>query len=1286
MPLVKNNFLKGKMNKDVDPRLVGEGEYLDARNVSILNSTTGNSGSVENVHGNVELSDFGLTDRHLEIIGVFVDEANDRIFAFVTNYSDSSVDKLSNFAPIKSKHYICVYDLKNNTNSILVGGNFLNFSKTHEILSVNLLEDFLFFTDNRNQPRKINAKKALIAPFGSINPYYTREENISVAKYYPWKPIDLYRNSLTGELSIYDSELVGAITQNVDDATNGSLAISIPDAGGVSRTGVGVGAEAVIVVESNEVVSIKINVSGSGFEVGDTVTVSSSGLGSTDDLIFQIRECDIKKESTLKDTKFEFLPSTVRTTVKSTVSGSLTYTINEPTAPTDVNKMYGCKVIAKDTEGNYVIEHEQNVTVVSVSAAIVTLSEQVDLNAGDVVIMGANPYYIADNKSDDVLTEQFVRFSYRYIYEDNEASLIAPFTQHAFIPKQDGHFLGVDPATDGSLEEKEIDKDEQESISSTIVSFFENKVTEAGLVISAPEGIDGFKNLGKELKVKSIEILYKSSKDQSIKVIDSLSVDDFVGVDENKYEYVYKSEKPIRALPQKDVTRVYDTVPIRAKAQEVIGNRVIYGNILVKSTSPSELNYSISVGDKPSQSSDYGTLSKIEYQSSTVKQNRTYQVGIVLVDKFGRQSDVILSKNSSVFNKFKSPNDALVSEKDIYAGDSLKIALNDVIPESYSKPGYVGLYSEESPLGWYSYKIVVKQQEQSYYNLYVPTLLNGYPHAANDHENHEPHSDLAHITLFGDNINKAPRDLNKISGQDKVFSSSVELVSRVDNNIYDNTAHTSFQNSSNRTYDEITLIGERNEIGLAKTESGKVYASSPFFGIPGVPKAGEDINDSRGSNPLIGRMSTNSILGTSGGHGLTSLYNGDEDEISFERLRLNILETKPLESALDIFWETTTAGLISELNEDVSNSAPEGAVAVSVQSLGFRLTEASNVDDIVSAYFSPLDASRNPIIGDDVQMSIISVKGGGGSGSDFTDAFEIVKEPNNKFRLKNKIKWVYVDGSDINYRFKFTFLVSNTIDAELYTSRVSTSEPNTLLNLSPFIPGETTNEMNELKFIQNDNKQVLVRTSFDEIQGEFVADFSSYHSYFTTFDGTKRKKRPSFNKIYFDLDRDYSKYDIPLRIGKIQVSNGSTKDWPFNGSEINIKATKVEFYHSKLNRWREWEESYGGGVPDPSSLIKIEKYTNEVNNNLRYDVYGVFSAIKLCALDTFNSDQWKGTRSFRILNQSEDVIRHINMPTIQKDTSYRVTFRVSDANYNGASRDYIFYFIMRPAAFYIPRL
>jgi len=1245
MPLVKNNFLKGKMNKDVDPRLVGEGEYLDARNVSILNSTTGNSGSVENVHGNVELSDFGLTDRHLEIIGKYADEANDRIFAFVTNYSDSSVDKLSNFAPVKSKHYICVYDLKNNTNSILVGGNFLNFSKTHEILSVNLLEDFLFFTDNRNQPRKINVKKALIAPFGSTNPYYTREENISVAKYYPWKPIDLYRNSLTGELSVYDSELVGAITQNVDDATNGSSTISIPDAGVVSRTGIGSGAEAVIVVESNKVVSIKVNISGSGFEVGDTVTVSGAGLGSISgsDLIFQIRECDIKKESTLKDTKSELLPYSIDTTVKLDVSGSTTYAINETPVPSDIIKMYGCKVIAKDPEGNYRIDHEQNITIVSLSGGTVTLSEAVGLNAGDVVTIGVNPYYIADNKSDDVLTEQFVRFSYRYIYEDNEVSLMAPFTQHAFIPKQDGHFLGVDPAVDGSLEEKEIDKDEQESITSTIVSFFENKVTEAGLVISAPEGIDGFKNLGKEFKVKSVEILYKSSKDQSIKVIDSISIDEFVGINESKYEYVYKSEKPIRTLPQKDVTRVYDTVPIRAKAQEVIGNRVIYGNILVKSTSPSKLNYSISVGDKPSQSSDYGTLSKIEHQSSTVKQNRTYQVGIVLVDKFGRQSDVILSRNSSVFNKFKSPNDALVSENDIYSGDSLKLSLNEVIPESYSKPGYVGLYSEENPIGWYSYKVVVKQQEQSYYNLYVPTLLNGYPHSQSAHDD-DVHSDLAHITLFGDNINKAPRDLNKISGQDKVFSSSVELVSRVDNNIYTSGAHTSFQNSSNRTYDEITLIGERNEIGLARTQDGLDYEDSPFFGIPVAPEINDDINDSRGSNPLIGRMSTNSELGCHGGH-------EDTTSITFERLRLNVLETKPLESALDIFWETTTAGLISELNKNVSNSAPEGAVAVSVQSLGFRLTEASNVDDIISAYFSPLDFNRIPIINDDVEMSIVSVIGDSGSGSNFTDSFEIIKESNNKFRLKNKSYWVYDINSDTIHNFKFTFQVKNFIDGQEYVSVISTSEPNILTNKSPLLIQNSDGSYYGIEFFTQGGLEYI--KSSDTIENYVRADRDT----FTSSGG--------MSKIVMQFNASNGSIYNPSLLGKNRIVG------------LSPETISIEFYHDQRGVWRNLRKRPSSGYSkEDVPKSQLDKYCVVSNAQSNSGVlYNLSFGEEMVPLNVSKENEWE---DIVLENLGSNLLRSVYHPRKWVRTIFRVRVRIHDSQRFGQYKDCLFYFRINP--------
>jgi hypothetical protein len=35
MPELKNLFIKGKMNKDLDERLVPQGEYRDALNVSV---------------------------------------------------------------------------------------------------------------------------------------------------------------------------------------------------------------------------------------------------------------------------------------------------------------------------------------------------------------------------------------------------------------------------------------------------------------------------------------------------------------------------------------------------------------------------------------------------------------------------------------------------------------------------------------------------------------------------------------------------------------------------------------------------------------------------------------------------------------------------------------------------------------------------------------------------------------------------------------------------------------------------------------------------------------------------------------------------------------------------------------------------------------------------------------------------------------------------------------------------------------------------------------------------
>ena len=57
MPEIKNTFLKSKMNKDLDSRIVPNGEYRDAKNVSVSRSEGSDVGSLENVLGNSQLTD-----------------------------------------------------------------------------------------------------------------------------------------------------------------------------------------------------------------------------------------------------------------------------------------------------------------------------------------------------------------------------------------------------------------------------------------------------------------------------------------------------------------------------------------------------------------------------------------------------------------------------------------------------------------------------------------------------------------------------------------------------------------------------------------------------------------------------------------------------------------------------------------------------------------------------------------------------------------------------------------------------------------------------------------------------------------------------------------------------------------------------------------------------------------------------------------------------------------------------------------------------------------------------
>ena len=770
MAEVKNSFLQSKMNKDLDDRLIPNGQYREALNVSIGKSESNNVGVLQNVLGNAKLNVLSTVDAGLTCVGAFMDNQNNRIYQFLTNYTDLTPENITlcdNITPPVGGWVmkITVYDFNTNPQyKTLVSGTFLNLSTTNLIIGVNLVEGLLFWTDNRNQPRKINVESAINNPL-----YYTTETQISVAKYAPIDPISMFRKA-TVTVTVIDTEKLSYGFEII----TGELEVGMT-----------------LVTSTMP-------------ENGYTTIV---GFPNEDAFVLYTFDNTISEGDTLT-----FLTST------------MTNKSDDPTWPGD-------------------------------------------------------PSFLED---------KYVRFSYRFKFDDNEYSLIAPFTQIAYIPKQKGYFINGDEAS---------------AYKSTVLSWMENNVNNIELLIPLP---DTGNNIRDSYKIVQLDVLYKESDALTIKVLESIDYTDIrqSSPDNNVYEYSYQSQKPFKTLPEDQITRVYDNVPVRALGQEIVGNRVVYGNFYNTYSPPTALNYNTTILPKSGTFTNF-----IEYPNHTVKQNRNYQVGFILADKFGRQSSVILStigsqvvevgdtifggstlyapyeeKDSinipSVKNWFGNAivtivNDPIDSIRDIQAGtpglyaqptssigfivtsgstsitdtsyqfiidstpgqvvpavgDSLRGAHTDyvtVVPKKSGDPnpspptyfirtsGRINDLYLSNPensvdtkfsyklnqIGWYSYRIVVKQQQQEYYNVYLPGMLDGYPVSQTNGSQVTYDEDgvaatqnginttdfpvgeigkTSHIVLINDNINKVPRDLVEVGPDQKLYRSSVSLYGKVEN-------------------------------------------------------------------------------------------------------------------------------------------------------------------------------------------------------------------------------------------------------------------------------------------------------------------------------------------------------------------------------------------------------------------------------------------------------------------------------------------------------------------------
>jgi hypothetical protein len=1050
MAEIKNTFLRGKMNKDLDSRLIPNGEYRDALNISVGKSENQSVGSLQNVLGNKQLVKPTPTgtapfesNTDLVCIGYFVDNENNRIYQFLTDYQDLNPSTIT-LPPSNAEMKVTVYDPLNSGNPYvtLVEGTFLNFSTTNIITGVNLVEGLLFWTDNRNQPRKINIESALANPADSPTPYYARVEQISVAKYCPFTSPEIF------------TTIEGNVLYGTPALEAGQTKIQIL-----------------------------------------TSTVNSTGIEIGDQLI-----------------GYNIIPgdSAIITNIKSP-GGSYSFVY----------------LSGNYTTGGY--------TWVAGSPLVFYRC-----------LMTRNDLDVVSNGNDNFLADKFVRFSYRFRFDDNEYSLMAPFTQPVFIPEQKGYF---------------INGNEDSAYRSTVLDWMQNNINSVKLLITLP---DAGNNIVNSYKIKSIDILYKESDSLAVKVVETIDYQKIASeaAGSNIYSYLYDSQKPYKTLQESELARVYDKVPVRALSQESVGNRIVYGNFIDKNTPPSSLDYNVNVVEKNENFDSW-----IEYPNHTLKQNRNYQVGIVLSDKFGRQSSVILSSSipytsnggvvygiSSVFfpykgsfwttdvkewlgdqialsfnTEIKSVKDEIAGTPGLYAtvsgaipsstdgfeitagvvsgntftytlaaspaqgnypleGNYLRGKYTDYVLVTESTSGYIEadgdineIYNYKgtstppdvkfsyflNELGWYSYKVVVKQQEQEYYNVYLPGMLAGYPrYQTNGAGGTNPTSfplgendSTAHFVSINDNINKIPRDLSEVGPNQRQYRSSVEIWGRVENALI-NPLSVSTAYTTNRQYypglqpDVVNTIAPSNELGFLQLDVDTNPNGSAYYNLYQLE-----------TSPLVNRVTTSKKIGVEGNVNPTSTSPIASNAMS---PFLSVYETSPVSSILDIFWESSTSGLISDLNADILTTGDEAIYGLSDLNFEYyenqdpagvgEATGEANSPYITDAFFFK-NAAGIPVLSVDSITLQVRNRLDQDVSSKFTLEQDltpflpgpVVNPTYLWWRIKITDNQFYFGTNVETYgSFVFNFTVTHTVGLATYTRTVTTNPD--LLKISNIIP------------------------------------------------------------------------------------------------------------------------------------------------------------------------------------------------------------------------------------------
>ena len=721
MPELLHTFTKGKMNKDLDERIIPNGEYRDALNLEVATSEGSDVGTLQTLVGNEQMLNRTLNEvttlhttwaqsglayipADAECVGTVKDATTEKIYWFIAS---STINAIAEYDQVKDVVFPILVEVKSISNH-------LRFSKDFYITGVNILEGFLFFTDNQTEPKKIEIQKFKdgSVDFATHTQVFGRnfiESDITVIKKSPLQQPTIYKKN-----TVRDGE--------IETTTNFEFNTVSPD-------------------DPDETISM---------DFGTVITLNWTN------------ETDY-------------------------IAGDfLLLTIQDP-------------------DDNFLREFQARVKVTQVNSSIQATCEV--QSVGEDLPTGIQGFDVILEQDDPLFEFKFPRFAYRYKYDDNQFSTFSPFTEIAFIPGEEFEYTGADGynlAMTNNIRVLEIRDFVTPDIPDDVVA---------------------------------IDILYKESNSTNVYRVDTIEKNaptlpnkDYNQWNDTSYQSAatgysgrikIETELISSLLPANQLLRPYDNVPKKALAQEITGNRIIYGNYTqnfdMVDFAGNEVipNFEFSIVHDPTKNEDIdpvdGNLNSDPIGGvavESIKSMRTYQMGIVYLDEYGRQTPV-------------------------FTNDSGGRSLAKEFGNLYNTIE-IGMLS--NPPKWAThYKFYVKETSNEYYNLaldrfYLPddgSVWLSFPSA----------------------------DRNKID--EETF---LELKKEHDNNTFiEETARYKVLSISNEAPDAVKV--RRSQVGRQTTEftaSGYPQVNKGFFEIPEDDFDGKE--DGTGSGGGLAGLNTENNL------------------------------------------------------------------------------------------------------------------------------------------------------------------------------------------------------------------------------------------------------------------------------------------------------------------------------------------------------------------------------------------------------------------------------------------